>query len=66
MGNFGLVVLILFIIIRIMIAGGLVYLIIYEARRYKRRSTERSEGISRDANGKEVRKHSDSSSGSRE
>jgi len=58
MGNFGYVVLVIFIIIRILIAAGLFYLIIVEIRRYrKHRATEKKE----DANGKDV----DSSPGSR-
>jgi predicted membrane protein len=37
MGDFGYVVLIIFIIIRILIAAGLFYLIVVEIRRYKGR-----------------------------
>jgi|GEM_PF-2458388 len=43
MGDFGYVVLIIFIIIRILIAAGLFYLIIVEIRRYKgKRKTQDS------------------------
>lgn len=64
MGDFGYVVLIIFIIIRILIAAGLLYLIVVEIRRYKRHSSKRNtldverstgEETNEDANGKDVR-----------
>ena len=69
MGDFGYVVMVIFIIIRILIAAGLFYLIVVEVRRYKRRRVKRDtlnversmEETDEDANGKDV----DSSSGSR-
>lgn len=62
MESFGLVVLIIFILIRVMIAAGLVYLIVYEVRKYKK-SREDKEG-EEDANTKEAGKHVNRSSGS--
>lgn len=57
MESFGLVVLIIFILIRVMIAVGLIYLIVYEVRKYKR-SRKDKEG-DEDANTKETGKHAD-------
>lgn len=62
MESFGLVVLIIFILIRVMIAAGLVYLIVYEVRKYKK-SRKDKEG-EEDANTKEAGKHVNRSSGS--
>ncbi|MGQ9610908.1 MAG: hypothetical protein ACUVWN_16550 [bacterium] len=62
MESFGLVVLIIFIFIRVMIAAGLVYLIVYEVRKYKK-SRKDKEG-EEDANTKEAGKHVNRSSGS--
>jgi hypothetical protein len=41
MNNFGYVVLIIFILVRILIAAGLFYLIVAEVRRYRRRNVKR-------------------------
>ena len=60
-GNFGIVVLIIFIIIRLLIAVGLLYLVIYEIRKYKKRKVGKYEETDKDADGKDV----DGSSGSR-
>ncbi len=57
MESFGLVVLIIFIIIRIMIAAGLVYLIVYEVRKYKRSRALKDEEGDEDANTKKTGKH---------
>lgn len=55
MGDFGVVVLIIFITIRVLIALGIVYLIFYEVRRTKRRRVERRDKeTSRDANTKDT------------
>jgi predicted membrane protein len=63
MGDFGYVVLIIFIIIRILIAAGLLYLIVVEIRRYKKHSTKRDmldverstgEETDEDANGEDT------------
>lgn len=62
MESFGLVVLIIFILIRVMIAAGLVYLIVYEVRKYKKPRKDK-EG-EEDANTKEAGKHVNRSSGS--
>ncbi len=62
MESFGLVVLIIFILIRVMIAAGLVYLIIYEVRKYRKSRKDR-EG-DEDANTKETGKHVNHTSGS--
>jgi predicted membrane protein len=61
MGDFGYVVLIIFIIIRILIAAGLFYLIVIEIRRYRRRSETRSKEANENAGGKDA----DDSNGSR-
>ncbi len=61
MGDFGLVVLVIFIIIRILIAGGLFYLIVSEVRRYKKRRVKDTKETDEDVNGKGA----DGSSGSR-
>lgn len=61
MGDFGYVVLIIFIIIRILIAVGLFYLIVVEIRRYKRHKVEEDKETNEDANGKDI----DNSPGSR-
>ena len=53
MDNFGYIVLIVFIIVRIMIAAGLLYLIISEVRRFKKRRGGGKEGTE-DANGKDL------------
>lgn len=55
MESFGVVVLIIFILIRVMIAAGLIYLIVYEVRKYKR-SRKDKEG-DEDATTKEIGKH---------
>ena len=63
MGDFGYVVLIIFVVIRVLIAAGLLYLIIAEVRRYKIRSAgkRKDSRADEDANGKDA----DDSSGSR-
>ena len=61
MGNFGNVVLIIFLIARILIAAGLFYLIVAEVRRYKKRNVRKGREANEDVNGKDL----DSSSGSR-
>ena len=60
MGNFGYVILVIFIIIRILIAAGLFYLIVVEIRRYKRRSVKEDKETNEDADGKDVDNSSDS------
>jgi predicted membrane protein len=59
--NFGYVVLIIFILIRVLIAAGLFYLIVAEVRRYKRRRVRKDREDNEDADGKDV----DSSTSSR-
>ena len=61
MGDFGYVILIIFIIIRILIAAGLLYLIVIEIRRYKRRSESKNKEAHENAGGKDA----DNSNGSR-
>jgi hypothetical protein len=65
MGDFGYVALIIFVIIRVLIAAGLLYLIVIEVRRYIRRyrghKVEKDEKTDGDANGKNI----DNSLGSR-
>jgi len=66
MESFGLVVLIIFIVIRVVIAAGLVYLIVYEVRRLKKQYGRRSdEEVRKDVDAKTDGKHIDSSSSSR-
>ena len=62
MGDFGVVVLVIFIIIRVLIAAGIVYLIFYEVRRSRKQKVEKYKETKKDADGKDV----DSSSGSRD
>ena len=62
MGDFGVVVLVIFIIIRVLIAAGIVYLIFYEVRGLRKRKDEKYKETKKDADGKDV----DSSSGSRD
>jgi len=57
MGDFGIVVLIIFIIIRLLIAGGLVYLIVYEVRKLRRSEKQKARNhkeTDRDGHGKDV------------
>ncbi len=61
MGDFGYVVLIIFIIIRILIAGGLLYLIVVEVRRYRKRREGKDKETYENAGGKDA----DDSNGSR-
>ena len=61
MGDFGYVILIIFIIIRILIAAGLFYLIVVEIRRYRRRSETKNREAHENAGGKDA----DDSNGSR-
>jgi len=61
MDAFAQVVLVIFIVIRIMIAAGLVYLIYFEVRRIKKARKKKEE----DEDGKEAGKHFDSSPRSR-
>ncbi len=61
MGEFGYVVLIIFIIIRILIAAGLFYLIVVEVRRYRKRRESKDKEIHENAGGKDA----DDSNGSR-
>ena len=66
MESFGLVVLIIFIVIRVVIAAGLVYLIVYEVCRLKKQYGRRSdEEVRKDVDAKTDGKHIDSSSSSR-
>jgi hypothetical protein len=44
MGDFGYVALLIFIVIRVLIAAGLIYLVIVEIRRYKRKRIKGDEG----------------------
>ena len=62
MGDFGYLVLIVFVIIRVLIAAGLLYLIIAEVRRYKgkKRSVRKDDKANENADGKDT----DSSRGS--
>ncbi len=62
MGDFGVVVLVIFIIIRVLIAAGIVYLIFYEVRGLRKRKDEKSKETKKDADGKDA----DSPSGSRD
>ena len=59
--DFGFAVLMIFIIIRVLIAVGLFYLIIVEVRRYKKRRPEDDQEIKKNENGKDA----DGSVGSR-
>jgi predicted membrane protein len=61
MDAFGQVVLVIFIVIRVMIAAGLIYLIYFEVRRVKRTRKKKEE----DEDGKESGEHVDSSSRNR-
>ncbi len=61
MDDFGIVVLIIFIIIRVLIAFGIVYLIFYEVRRLRKSKGEKYKETKKDADRKDV----DGSSGSR-
>ncbi len=63
--NLGEVVLIIFVIARVLIAVGLFYLIIVEARRYRKgrpKRAKKDKEIKKDANGKDT----DGSHGSRD
>jgi uncharacterized membrane protein len=64
--NFGYIVMAIFIIIRLLIAAGVLYLIIAEVRRFGRRQHKKyeSEG-DKDADRKGLGRHTDDSSGSR-
>jgi len=63
MDAFAQVVLVIFILIRVFIAAGLVYLIYYEVRKIKRKRRE-IERIEKE-DGNEDGKHSDDSTGNR-
>jgi len=54
MGDFGYVILIIFIIIRILIAAGLFYLIVVEIRRYRSRSESKNKEAHENAGGKDA------------
>ncbi len=60
MGDFGIVALIIFIIIRLLIAVGLLYLVVYEIRKYKKRRVKKYGEIDKDVDGKDVDGSSDS------
>ena len=60
MGDSGVVVLVIFTIIRVLIAAGIVYLIFYEVRRLRKRRDERYKETQKDADGKDVDSSSDS------
>ena len=62
MGDLGTIVLIIFIIVRVLIAAGIVYLIFYEVRKLKKPEDEKSKETKKDADGKDA----DSPSGSRD
>ena len=62
MGDFEIVVLVIFIIIRLLIAAGLLYLVICEVRRYRKSRAREHKEIDKDADGKDV----GGSSGSRD
>ena len=62
MGDLGIVVLIIFTVIRLLIAAGIVYLIFYEVRRSRKHKAEKYRETKEDADRKDV----DSSSGSRD
>ncbi len=59
-GNFGIVALIIFIIIRLLIAIGLLYLVVSEIRKYKKRRVKKYGEIDKDVDGKDVDSSSDS------
>jgi len=61
MDAFAQVVLIIFIVIRVMIAAGLIYLVYFEVRRAKKTQKKKD----KDEDGKESGEHVDSSSRSR-
>jgi len=61
MGDFGYVILVIFIIIRMLIAAGLFYLIVVEIRRYRRRSETKNKEANENAGGEDA----DDSNGSR-
>lgn len=65
MDAFGQAILIIFVIIRILIAAGLVYLIVFEVRRFKKRYVKKDEENDKHANGKETGKYTDGSAGNR-
>ena len=54
MGDFGYVVLIIFVAIRILIAVGLFYLIVIEIRRYRRHSVRKDRETNADAGGEDA------------
>ena len=60
MGDLGIIVLIIFIIIRVLIAAGIVYLIFHEVRRLKKPKGEKYRETKKDANRKDVDSSSDS------
>ena len=60
--NVGFVVLVIFIVIRLLIAFGIAYLVFFEVRKLRRGRTSKPEETKKDVNGKDV----GSSSGSRE
>lgn len=62
MGDFGVVVLIIFVIIRLLIAVGLLYLVVYEVRklrRPKKRKMRNYEETDKNGHGKDVGDSSD-------
>ena len=61
MDAFAQVVLAIFIIIRVFIAAGLLYLIYYEVRRIKKKRRDKEKDIEQD--GKEDGKHTDDTAG---
>ena len=62
MGNFGTIVMVLFIVVRVLIVAGLVYLAVIEIRKTKERSAKRDRKDNIHTNGKDI----DRTSGSRD
>ena len=62
MGNFGIIVMILFVVVRILIVAGLIYLAVIEIRKTKGRRAKKREEGNGNANGKDI----DRTSGSRD
>jgi len=60
MGDSGLVVLIIFVIIRLLIAVGLLYLVVYEIRKSRKHYASKYKETAKDANGQDVDRSSDS------
>jgi len=54
MGNFGKIVMVLFIMVRVLIIAGLIYLAVLEIRKAKKGRAEKNEEANRNADGKDI------------